>query len=299
MKNGVNTLFFQVKPDGSALYHSAILPWSDVLTGVTGQDPGYDPLAFAVSEAHKRGLKIHAWLNPYRVSMDTRPETSASLERTLSSSPASVYALHKDWIRTANGRFVLDPGLPEVRHWITNIVAELVKNYDIDGIQFDDYFYYETPSSRLDDDATYQKYGQSFSDKANWRRNNTLLLIKQVSSTIRSLKPDIEFGVSPAGVWRNQADDPLGSETQAGSPSYDTAYADTRLWVQDGLLDYIAPQLYWTHSQKRSNMTRWQHGGQIPSGIATPNCISASRYTRLANPRRPNLTGHWRAVCLS
>ncbi|AAM85218.1 glycoside hydrolase family 10 protein [Yersinia pestis] len=251
VKNGVNTLFFQVKPDGSALYHSAILPWSDVLTGVTGKDPGYDPLAFAVSEAHKRGLKIHAWLNPYRVSMDTRPETSASLERTLSSSPASVYALHKDWIRTANGRFVLDPGLPEVRHWITNIVAELVKNYDIDGIQFDDYFYYETPSSRLDDDATYQKYGQSFSDKANWRRNNTLLLIKQVSSTVRSLKPEIEFGVSPAGVWRNQADDPLGSETQAGSPSYDTAYADTRLWVQDGLLDYIAPQLYWTHSQKK------------------------------------------------
>ncbi|WP_016676244.1 glycoside hydrolase family 10 protein, partial [Yersinia pestis] len=98
VKNGVNTLFFQVKPDGSALYHSAILPWSDVLTGVTGKDPGYDPLAFAVSEAHKRGLKIHAWLNPYRVSMDTRPETSASLERTLSSSPASVYALHKDWI---------------------------------------------------------------------------------------------------------------------------------------------------------------------------------------------------------
>ena len=250
VKTGINTVFFQVKPDGTALWHSDILPWSDVMTGSVGKDPGYDPLAFMLKEAHSRGIKLHAWLNPYRVSMNTRPETVAALNDTLQSSPSSVYALHPEWIRTASGRFVLDPGLPEVRNWITGVVAELVKKYDVDGIQFDDYFYYETPQSPLEDETTYREYGKDFPDKASWRRNNTLLLIKEVSSTIRALKPDIEFGVSPAGVWRNKADDPLGSDTQAGAPSYDTAYADTRQWVKLGLLDYIAPQLYWPVGRK-------------------------------------------------
>uniref|UniRef100_A0A3B0M0M2 Glycosyl hydrolase-like 10 domain-containing protein n=1 Tax=Arsenophonus endosymbiont of Trialeurodes vaporariorum TaxID=235567 RepID=A0A3B0M0M2_9GAMM len=250
VKLGINTIFFQVKPDGTALYHSHILPWSDVLTGVVGKDPGYDPLAFIITEAHKRNLKIHAWLNPYRVSMDTQPETIVSLQKTLNSPPASVYVLHKDWIRTAYDRFVLDPGLPEVRNWITSIVAELVKNYDIDGIQFDDYFYYETHSSKLNDEATFQRYGQGFLDKASWRRNNTLLLIREVSSTIRSLKPTIEFGISPGGVWRNISDDPRGSDTKAGGPTYDRSYADTRLWVKEGLLDYIAPQIYWPFARE-------------------------------------------------
>ncbi|WP_420837736.1 glycoside hydrolase family 10 protein [Arsenophonus endosymbiont of Bemisia tabaci] len=250
LKLGINTIFFQVKPDGTALYHSYILPWSDVLTGVVGKDPGYDPLAFIIAEAHKRNLKIHAWLNPYRVSMDTQPDTIASLQKTLNSPPASVYVLHKDWIRTAYDRFVLDPGLPEVRNWITSIVAELVKNYDIDGIQFDDYFYYEIPSSKLNDQATFQRYGQGFLDKASWRRNNTLLLIREVFSTIRSLKPTIEFGVSPGGVWRNISDDPRGSDTKAGGPTYYRAYADTRLWVKEGLLDYIGPQIYWPFARK-------------------------------------------------
>ncbi|WP_334471218.1 glycoside hydrolase family 10 protein [Arsenophonus sp. PmNCSU2021_1] len=250
VKLGINTIFFQVKPDGTAFYHSHILPWSDVFTGVVGKDPGYDPLAFIIAEAHKRNLKIHAWLNPYRVSMDTQPETITSLQKTLNSPPASVYVLHKDWIRTAYDRFVLDPGLPEVRNWITSIVAELVKSYDIDGIQFDDYFYYETPSSKLNDEATFQRYGQGFLDKASWRRNNTLLLIREVSSTIRSLKPTIEFGISPGGVWRNISDDPRGSDTKAGGPTYDRVYADTRLWVKEGLLDYIAPQIYWPFARE-------------------------------------------------
>lgn len=245
VKTGINTVFFQVKPDGTALWRSDILPWSNVLTGVVGKNPGYDPLAFMLREAHKRGIKVHAWLNPYRVSMDAKPQTADVLNHTLMSSPASVYALHPDWIRTAGDRFVLDPGLPEVRNWITSIVEEIVKNYDVDGIQFDDYFYYETPQSPLDDERTYREYGKGFSDKASWRRNNTLLLIKQVSSTIKAMKPNIAFGVSPAGVWRNKADDPQGSATKAGGPSHDTAYADTRQWVKLGLLDYIAPQLYW------------------------------------------------------
>ena len=241
---GINTVFFQVKPDGTALWSSKILPWSDVMTGHIGQDPGYDPLQFMLEEAHKRGMKVHAWFNPYRVSVNTKPRTVAELNRTLSMNPASVFVLHRDWIRTAGDRFVLDPGIPEARDWITSIVSEVVSRYPIDGVQFDDYFYTESSGSTLDDSQTFRKYGQGFSSKADWRRHNTQLLVEQVSRTIKQLKPNVEFGISPAGVWRNRSQDPAGSNTR-GAAAYDESYADTRLWVQEGLLDYIAPQLYW------------------------------------------------------
>ncbi|MEI7308118.1 glycoside hydrolase family 10 protein [Pectobacterium carotovorum] len=241
---GINTVFFQVKPDGTALWPSKILPWSDMLTGNIGEEPGYDPLQFMLDEAHKRGMKVHAWFNPYRVSVNTKSATVTELNSTLSQNPASVFVLHRDWIRTAGDRFVLDPGIPEARSWITSIVAEVVAHYPIDGVQFDDYFYAESSGSMLNDGETFKKYGQGFGSKADWRRHNTQLLIEQVSRTIKQLKPDVEFGVSPAGVWRNRSHDAAGSDTR-GAAAYDEAYADTRLWVQQGLLDYIAPQIYW------------------------------------------------------
>ncbi|MBJ8824384.1 glycoside hydrolase family 10 protein [Citrobacter europaeus] len=241
---GINTVFFQVKPDATALWQSKILPWSDTLTGRIGQDPGYDPLQFMLDEAHKRGMKVHAWFNPYRVSVNTRPSTVTELNNTLTQTPSSVYVLHRDWIRTSGERFVLDPGIPEVRDWITSIVAEVVENYPVDGVQFDDYFYTESPGSALNDTQTFRRYGQGFASKADWRRDNTQRLIAQVSRTIKKLKPEVEFGVSPAGVWRNRSHDPAGSDTR-GAAAYDESYADTRRWVQLGLLDYIAPQLYW------------------------------------------------------
>lgn len=241
---GINTVFFQVKPDGTALWSSRILPWSDMLTGKIGEDPGYDPLQFMLDEAHKRGMKVHAWFNPYRVSVNTKPSTVTELNRTLTLHPASVFVLHRDWIRTASDRFVLDPGIPEARDWITSIVAEVVARYPVDGVQFDDYFYAETPGSTLNDSQTFKRYGQGFASKADWRRHNTQTLIEQVSHTIKQLNPNVEFGVSPAGVWRNLSHDPAGSDTR-GAAAYDEAYADTRRWVQQGLLDYIAPQLYW------------------------------------------------------
>ncbi len=241
---GINTVFFQIKPDGTALWPSKILPWSDMLTGNIGEDPGYDPLQFMLDEAHKRGMKVHAWFNPYRVSVNTKPSTVTELNRTLSQNPASVFVLHRDWIRTAGDRFVLDPGIPEARNWITSIVAEVVARYPIDGVQFDDYFYAESSGSMLNDGETFKKQGQGFGSKADWRRHNTQLLIEQVSRTIKQLKPEVEFGVSPAGVWRNRSHDAAGSDTR-GAAAYDEAYADTRLWVQKGLLDYIAPQIYW------------------------------------------------------
>ncbi|MEL0577507.1 glycoside hydrolase family 10 protein [Pectobacterium punjabense] len=241
---GINTVFFQVKPDGTALWPSKILPWSDMLTGNIGEAPGYDPLQFMLDEAHKRGMKVHAWFNPYRVSVNTKQGTVTELNRTLSQNPASVFVLHRDWVRTAGDRFVLDPGIPEARSWITSIVAEVVAHYAIDGVQFDDYFYAESSTSKLNDSETFKRYGQGFGSKADWRRHNTQQLIEQVSRTIKQLKPEVEFGVSPAGVWRNRSHDVAGSDTR-GAAAYDEAYADTRQWVQQGLLDYIAPQLYW------------------------------------------------------
>lgn len=256
---GINTIFFQVKPDGTALWRSEILPWSDTLTGRIGQDPGYDPLQFILDEAHRRGMRVHAWFNPYRVTTNTRPSTVTALNATLRQQPPSVFVLHRDWIRTASDRYVLDPGIPEARDWITSIVAEVVKNYPVDGVQFDDYFYTETRDSALDDAATFRRYGQGFSSKADWRRNNTQLLIEQVSRTVHQIKPDVAFGVSPAGVWRNRSHDAAGSDTR-GAATYDEAYADTRRWVQLGLLDYIAPQLYWPFARDAARydvLARW------------------------------------------
>jgi uncharacterized lipoprotein YddW (UPF0748 family) len=256
---GINTVFFQVKPDGTALWSSKILPWSDMLTGKVGEDPGYDPLQFILDEAHQRGMKVHAWFNPYRVSVNTRPSTIAELNSTLSQHPASVFVLHHDWIRTASHRLVLDPGIPAVRDWITSIVAEVVARYPIDGVQFDDYFYAESSDSKLNDRLTYKQYGQEFSNKADWRRHNTQQLIEQVARTIKQLKPEVEFGVSPAGVWRNRSQDATGSDTR-GAAAYDEAYADTRGWVQQGLLDYIAPQIYWPFARDAARydvLARW------------------------------------------
>ncbi len=241
---GINTVFFQVKPDGTALWPSQILPWSDMLTGTVGEDPGYDPLQFMLDEAHARGMRVHAWFNPYRVTTNIKSSTINELSRTTSLRPASVYVLHRDWIRTAGDRLVLDPGIPEARDWITSIVAEVVARYPVDGVQFDDYFYTETPQSQLNDNQTWRQYGQGFASKADWRRYNTELLISQVSRTIKQLNPNVEFGVSPAGVWRNNSHDPAGSATR-GAAAYDESFADTRRWVQLGLLDYIAPQIYW------------------------------------------------------
>ena len=144
---------------------------------------------------------------------------------------------------------MLDPGIPEARDWITSIVAEVVARYPIDGVQFDDYFYAESAGSLLNDNQTFSRYGQGFAGKADWRRHNTQQLIEQVSRTIKQLKPEVEFGVSPAGVWRNLSHDPAGSDTR-GAAAYDEAFADTRRWVQQGLLDYIAPQLYWPFSRQ-------------------------------------------------
>lgn len=239
----INAVFFQVSPEGDALYKSSIVPWSRYLTGTFGKDPGFDPLAFAVQEAHKRSLEIHAWFNPYRVSMNTDAVTKASLNIA-----KSVYKEHPQWIKTSAGRFVVDPGIPEARSWVINRVMEVVKNYDIDGIHFDDYFYYENYYGELKDQDTFKKYNNGqFSNLGDWRRNNTYLLIRTLSKKIRTTKPWVKFGISPAGVWGNKRDGhPDGSNTRAGFTNYDRSFADTKKWVREELIDYIAPQIYFS-----------------------------------------------------
>jgi len=239
----MNAIFLQVSPEGDAFYQSDVVPWSHYLTGTFGKDPGFDPLAFAIEEAHKRNLEIHAWFNPYRVSMYTNDATVESLNVE-----KSVFKEHPDWIRTAHSRFVVDPGIPEAREWIKSKVMEVVKNYDIDGIHFDDYFYNEAYKGELDDTDTFNKHGSGlFSNKDDWRRNNTYLLIKELSNEIRTRKPWVKFGISPSAVWGNKKDGhPDGSNTNAGVPNYDRSFADTKKWVEEELIDYIAPQVYYS-----------------------------------------------------
>lgn len=275
---GLTAVIFQAKPCADAFYASDLLPWSPYLTGTLGRHPGFDPLAFAVEQAHARGLELHAWLNPYRVSMGVGPDTVRMLAGVPADGPPSIYRTRPDWIRTAARRFVLDPGLPEVRAWLGGVVAEITSRYAVDAIHFDDYFYYETADSPLDDAQTFATYGRGFADKGDWRRHSTRLLVQGLSEQLRAASPGVRFAVSPAGVWRNRSDDPRGSDTRAGAPSYDTAFADTRGWVLDGLVDDIVPQVYWPFARQAvgyGTIARWwadvalaSPGTQVHIGMA-------------------------------
>lgn len=245
----MNAVFFQVSPEGDALYSSDIVPWSRYLTGKYVLDPGFDPLAFVIEEAHRRNLELHAWFNPYRVSMSADSDTKKSLAVS-----KSVYSEHPEWVKSAAGRFVVDPGIPEARKWVFERVMEVVRRYDIDGVHFDDYFYYEGTQSRLNDNATYLKYNQNqFTNIGDFRRNNTYMLIKEVSEAIRQEKPWVKFGISPSGVWADKSEEhPDGSNTSAGYTNYDTSFADTKKWVEEELIDYIAPQIYYSFGNSRA-----------------------------------------------
>ena len=232
----LNAVFVQVRPTADAFWPSPLEPWSQYLTGVQGQDPGYDPLAFVVDEAHRRNLELHAWYNPYRVSMQADPS------KLVPTHPARV---HPEWVWAYGGKLYFDPGLPEAQEHIQRAILHSVEHYDLDGVHFDDYFYpYPVAGQTLPDAATYAAHGAGFDDIAAWRRHNVDTFVRSVSERIKALKPWVKFGISPFGIWRNRSTDPLGSET-GGSQSYDMQFADTRKWVLEGWLDYINPQIYW------------------------------------------------------
>lgn len=233
----MNAIVVQVRPSADALYPSSLYPWSQYLTGVQGQDPGYDPLAFMVQQAHQRNIEFHAWFNPYRVSLGD------SLDALAPNNPAR---LHPDWVVNYGGKLSFNPGLPAVRDYITAGIMEVVNKYDIDGVHFDDYFYpYPVAGQSFPDQATYKKYGGAFSNIGDWRRDNVNKLVHGLSVSIKEAKPFVKFGISPFGVWRNSSTDATGSATQAGVQDYDDLYADTRTWIKNNWLDYIVPQIYW------------------------------------------------------
>ncbi|MFD7018724.1 glycoside hydrolase family 10 protein [Streptomyces sp. NPDC059928] len=233
----LNAVLLQVRPTADALWPSPYEPWSQWLTGEQGEDPGWDPLGTAVAEAHRRGLELHAWFNPYRIANHTDPT------RLVASHPARV---HPDWVVPYGGSLCYNPGLPEVRRFVQDAMLDAVRRYDLDGVHWDDYFYpYPVAGQSFDDDEAYARYGSDFADRDAWRRDNIDLLVCETAARIKALKPQVRFGISPFGVWRNAASDERGSATSAGAQSYDDLYADTRKWVREGWLDYICPQLYW------------------------------------------------------
>jgi len=238
-KCGFNTIFLQVRPCLDAVYPSEIYPWSQFISGTQGAPPdgNFDILDYYIRECHKRAIELHAWINPYRVTVSS----FESLEDGLASlSPSNPAVRYSDHVRFGNDKkLYLDPGEPAVRALVADGVSEIIKNYDIDGIHFDDYFY---PDAGFDDTVTYIKYGSNFESIGDFRRDNVNKTLELVHNICKNA--DIPFGVAPFGIWANKTSHLKGSDTR-GNQSYYNHYADSLYWVEKGLLDYVAPQLYW------------------------------------------------------
>lgn len=242
-KTNLNAIVFQVRPGCDAMYESKLEPWSEFLTGEQGKAPApyYDPLQFAIEEAHKRGLQLHAWLNPYRAA--TRQSGSFAGNHVSNTLPAAVKRLDKlMW---------LDPGNKQAQDQTLNVITDIVRRYDVDGIQFDDYFYpYGSEVTKTkgfpDDDswARYQQAGGTLS-RDDWRRDNVNNLMKMCYERIKQTKPRVYFGIAPFGIWR-----PGNPQGIVGMDPYQELYADSRKWLQEGWLDYFSPQLYWDLSKQ-------------------------------------------------
>jgi len=235
----LNAVIFQVRPTSDAVYASSIEPWSYYLTGVPGAapQPYYDPLAFAIEEAHRRGLELHAWFNPFRARLTPSEPLAAN----------HVARTHPEWVCRYGDQLWLDPGNPAVRDYVLRVIMDVVRRYDIDGVQFDDYFYpYPVKNSSgvnmvFPDNASWRAYGvHSGLGRDDWRRQNINEFIQSVYQNIKAAKSWVKFGVSPFGIWR-----PGYPPSIKGSDAYAELYADSRLWLANGWVDYLAPQLYW------------------------------------------------------
>jgi uncharacterized lipoprotein YddW (UPF0748 family) len=240
VRAGFNTIVFQVRPAADALYASPYEPWGMWLTGKQGVDPGYDPLAFAIEESHKRGLELHAWINPFRAGW-TRD--------TALFAPSHVWNARRDFTRVYGSVLWMDPGDPAVQDHSARVVADIVQRYDIDGIHADDYFYpypeRDSAAGRnrdFPDSATYARSGTTLS-RDDWRRNNIDRFVERMYRESHALKPAIKVGLSPFGIWR-----PGNPPSVRGFDAYAAIYADSKKWLQEGWIDYLVPQLYWAIS---------------------------------------------------
>lgn len=284
---GLNTLYIQVRSQCDALYPSSIEPWSADLTGTQGKapSPDWDPMQFMIDECHKRGIEFHAWINPYRAVSNTvnLPGFAAN----------HVAKLHPDWLLSQGTLRVLDPGLQVVRDYITSVITDIVQRYAVDGIHFDDYFYPPAApagTTPYNDDSSYTLDPRGFTVRADWRRDNVSLLIKRLNDTIQVLKPWVKFGVSPSGIYRNSTNPAIGTPT-SGLEHYTTLFADTKKWLQEGWVDYIAPQVYWYIGQPGANYAAivpwWNNqanGRHIYIGMAGYKVNDPAQGVNWANP---------------
>lgn len=238
-KDGVNAIIFQVRAECDALYESELEPWSKFLTGVQGQAPSpyWDPLAWMVEQCHKRGMELHAWINPYRAKHGSTSMSQLSNKSVVIKQPNLCF--------TYDNLVLLNPGLQASADYTCKVVADIVKRYDIDGLHIDDYFYpYPVAGKQIPDQELFKKESHGYWNIGDWRRDNVSRFVKQLGETVHSVKPWVKFGVSPFGIYRNKRNDPNGSETN-GLQNFDDLYADVLLWVNNGWIDYCVPQLYW------------------------------------------------------
>ncbi len=248
---GCNAVIFQVRPTADAVYKSELEPWSAWLTGKRGKAPNpmWDPMEYAIEEAHKRGMEFHAWLNPYRV--------TSTAKEVLPATHVSNKEKHRFF--RYNGQILFDPAYQENRDFICEVVSDILDRYDVDAIHIDDYFYpYPAKGQSIPDDASYKKFGNG-KNRGDWRRENVDKLIEQMHRTIKEKKPWVRFGVSPFGIWRNKSSDPRGSNS-SGLQNYDGLYADVLNWTKNKWVDYIAPQLYWNLDTKAApsrHLAQW------------------------------------------
>lgn len=239
---GINAIVFQVRPEADAWYHSELEPWSRFCTGKQGvaPEPFFDPMAFLIRECHKRNMEFHAWLNPFR----------AGTSGTAHLSENHIYHEHPEWFVHYNKQLLFDPGLPECRHYICDVVRDIVSRYDVDAIHMDDYFYPYPAGLPFPDDYSFEQYGLSKGftpeQRADWRRENVNGLIRSLKKTIAETKPWVRFGISPFGIYRNKKNTPDGSGSETnGLQNYDDLYADVTLWAEKKWIDYNIPQIYW------------------------------------------------------
>ena len=236
-KDGANAIIFQVRPECDALYNSSIEPWSRFLTGEQGKAPSpyWDPLQWMIEQCHKRGMELHAWINPYR----------AKTKTTHVLSPKHIAHKRRDLVFEYDGQYILNPAYDENRQYICHVVGDILRRYDVDGLHIDDYFYpYPAAGCTIPDENLYRRNPGGHSNIGDWRRYNVNLFMKEMHDTIRAVTPWVKFGVSPFGIYRNKKSDPNGSDTR-GLQNYDDLYADVLLWINNGWVDYCVPQIYW------------------------------------------------------
>ncbi len=260
-KDGVNVIIFQVRPECDALYNSKLEPWSRFLTGRQGvaPNPYWDPLEWMVAECHKRGMELHAWINPYRAK--TKGTKELAYSHIVNRKPLNCFAY--------DNLFILNPGIPENRDYICQVVKDIVTRYDIDGLHMDDYFYpYPVKGESIPDDELFLDYSNGIKDQGDWRRYNVNLFIEQVYKTVHETKPWVKVGISPFGIYRNRKSSNIGSNTN-GTQNYDDLYADVLMWINNGWLDYSVPQIYWEIGHKAADyetLIKWwnQYAGARP-----------------------------------